>query len=469
LPILDENSQLQQILYVTKTALEKIGLSSKFFEHQKDNPGLMTFTLCTIACTYALLDRALPVIQEHSSPEYLEEFKKNMLKIAQAVQVTLNYPKPQFRPPKKPGIPKMYRLQNQEIFMNLPNTPLGEGTFGKVKKSVRITAKNPEDMLVAKKVLRKPVFSATDPEELKKQQYHASWAEYDFKKEQEILAKLAGKRGIICFTAQGNFGKKSAIFFPLYDCSLRTRKDQNFILYYSDVPKIMSQLLDGLCSVAEQGIHSDLAPRNILLRRKQDAQIEAVIADFGAFQYHVTEKCAASSWERLPPEYYKHEILSPKLDVWALGLVFYSLCCDKPFAPFSLKNKEEMATWSAGLEPGWILKESRPKPFLPEFIIPTINEMLDPREEYRPTAKEVHEFFKKNFARWVEEETEGRRTQWEKAKMLPPSFEPAPLEPLWTKVEAASPMPQVLCLEACQNSPLIPLKKKRRKIGSSLQ
>jgi len=415
----DAWTQQEFTAFVKDIALKKIGLSTDLFAYARDNPQELTSAFSRLGRAHFLLQQAKPVASEHLSPQYRQMFQDNILEAAQVLQDGCDQcERMTFRCEKTDTIPEMYVMRPDHLFASLKKSRLGRGAYGKVKRALWLTAGDKEQILVAKKVVRKvdlrkakrPVTRRLSKETL----FHHQRARVALRNEGKILEELRGKRGIVPIVAAADFDAKPVLFLSLYQCSLQTHEKENFPLFVSDQPEIISQTLDGLRSVAEKGEHRDIAERNILVRRDLQGKIEAVISDFGNFRRHDSQQSVVSEHTALPPEYYTQNIFSPKLDVWALGLVLYRMCACKN-TPNQFLRPDQMKEWSAGLAPGWILSACPPDPDTPPFIVALLNDMLDPRPEFRPTAQEAHERFEREYAQWQQ----ARSVQSKKRKASP--------------------------------------------------
>lgn len=155
----------------------------------------------------------------------------------------------------------------------------------------------------------------------------------------------------------------------------------------SDLEKLKraKEVAEGLACVHAQGlIHRDIKPTNILM----DDNKTAKISDFGiSLDLQHPEACLMdfSSGLYASPEHNDVKNISPKSDIYSLGLTFFQLF-------FSFKTKMEEITCFKKL------KESRTFPECPEkysMVRDLIVSMTELNPDDRPTATEVSECLSK--------------------------------------------------------------------------
>lgn len=127
-------------------------------------------------------------------------------------------------------------------------------------------------------------------------------------------------------------------------------------------------------------IHADISPSNLLLSRSGEVKI----ADFGIARREGTARAAEGKWGYMAPEQERGEPLTPRADLFALGVVLYELLTGAH--PF---NGRAAAGPRAG-EP--LVAPQSLRPDLPPRLGRLCVEMLDPSAAGRPgSAKEVME------------------------------------------------------------------------------
>ena len=263
------------------------------------------------------------------------------------------------------------------IFINLKKTPpLGFGSHGKIRKVLWLNSPNDNSRIVAKKVL---IYKT----------------EYDlavFDKEIKALRSFSNKKGIISIICGGSYQANYAIFLPCYQYNLfeyPIMGDAELSLEQKLIA--VSQLLEGLFTISKQGVHGDIKPANLLLR-KTGSEVEAVISDFGSYHNHNNTQFGLTTYSAAPPEYYKDRIITLKHDVWGMGISLYEF-----FSPLKLpysRSNDLLAIndWVSKLEPGWLLGQPI-DPDTPPFFLRLLNDMLDPRVEIRPDPEECFNRF----------------------------------------------------------------------------
>lgn len=127
-------------------------------------------------------------------------------------------------------------------------------------------------------------------------------------------------------------------------------------------------------------IHADISPSNLLLSRSGEVKI----ADFGIARREGTARAAEGKWGYMAPEQERGEPLTPRADLFALGVVLYELLTGAH--PF---NGRAPAGPRAG-EP--LVAPQTLRPDLPPRLGRLCVEMLDPSAAGRPaSAREVME------------------------------------------------------------------------------
>lgn len=366
LTVHNENTNRKNTIYIKDNALKNIGLTTEALLNLQESPQTLRDGPRNIATIRCLLAAATPCIPA----KFLSFYQGHGLEIAQKIYALI-VQKKQFQK-KSNGIPGIYTTAHgQKMFLSLPNAKyLGVGSFGKVKEAYYINPQIGQSTIVAKKTLLTKDVAQT----------------ILLKDETAILSRLMNKPGIISPIASIITDGKSALFMPLYECSLDNAYKKGFGLTLNDLPSITAQVLQGLCAIHEIGTHGDIADRNILLERDPVTKgIKAVLADFGNFSsYEESGPNAATTLA--PPEYFK-DVRSPRQDIWALGLCMYQRCSQHGLSHWE-KGEKAMQVWLADLKPNWVLQFPC-KDGVDKDFIALLNDMLDPRMEMRPSAEEA--------------------------------------------------------------------------------
>jgi serine/threonine-protein kinase len=138
---------------------------------------------------------------------------------------------------------------------------------------------------------------------------------------------------------------------------------------------VARQICAGLAAVHDSGvIHRDLKPNNVMLERRENGQLRAVIMDFGiALGADMFSSQMRGTPSYLAPELWKGQAATERSDIYALGVLFYEMACgQKPFPPAS----------------GWRerLHQPPPKPDIREPFRGAIARCLAPAPESRPRS-----------------------------------------------------------------------------------
>lgn len=122
--------------------------------------------------------------------------------------------------------------------------------------------------------------------------------------------------------------------------------DREKTVSLEDRVTLCRKILQGVAGVHKRNIiHRDIKPENILL----DGETNPALCDFGLAttkddRSHLGIKQNAGSAEYLAPEIHGRRVFTPKADVWAAGIVLYSLLClaKLPWQFDGAVSKEEM-------------------------------------------------------------------------------------------------------------------------------
>ena len=378
----DEKTGALFSVFIEGAELQRIGISLKIWKEFLSQPAKLAELVKSIGQLDEALIRVTTVASEHLAPPFLTFFTDHRT-IANRVIHNAIYDKIEHSSGIK-GVPGMYfqpKGSDFDIFINLKKSPiLGFGAYGKVRKVLWLSAFDKRCMVVAKKVFKDEIIRiGTD----------------SFIKEQRALREFSYKRGIISLIAGGVYDHKYVLFLPMYECDLfQYFHRRPFPITLKNTFSIISQWLEGLATLSEKGIHGDLSPKNLLLKRIGEDEIEAVISDFGTFRRFGEEQRGLTTINICPPEYFKEGGVTSKQDVWAMGLSLHEILAIEWLPFWKLDNAQKIREWASSLSPDWVLKYPI-KPYTPPFIADLIRAMLDPRPDHRPSAKEAFERFSK--------------------------------------------------------------------------
>jgi hypothetical protein len=231
--------------------------------------------------------------------------------------------------------------------------------------------------------------------------------------EAEMLLKLKGETGIVNLHERMVFewaGEKRLFLAEDYywDDTLEEHLKHGIEISPAKQRQILTDLLHGLVAIHNHGIvHHDIKADNILLDLQKKEGV-AAIADFHLATYvgdvariekiGLNPRWAAPEYAKIeldltrPLEEIRDELVSvttEKLDVWSMGLVFYSLITRD--VPFWIKTDEEsFFPLIAGLQKGWIPESLKSSPYYP-----LLEKMLKPDPAERCTARQALETLNK--------------------------------------------------------------------------
>ncbi len=127
-------------------------------------------------------------------------------------------------------------------------------------------------------------------------------------------------------------------------------------------------------------IHADISPSNLLISRAGEVKL----ADFGIARREGIARAAEGKWGYMAPEQERGEALSPRADLYALGVVLYELLTG--VHPFSHRSPRSPLVIEPAISPHIV------RPSLPRAISELCMQMLAPAVADRvASAKEVVE------------------------------------------------------------------------------
>lgn len=161
--------------------------------------------------------------------------------------------------------------------------------------------------------------------------------------------------------------------------------------HFIDVPRavrIASQVAEVLASAHEKKIiHRDVKPDNIMIVQGPGDRVSVKVLDFGIAKLlddetgnHTEPGVMFGTPEYMSPEQALGKDYDHRVDIYALGLVFYYMLAGHP--PFQSKNKMAVLQQQAKSIPEPI--QSVSKQPLPKALIELINDMLEKSPDDRP-------------------------------------------------------------------------------------
>jgi hypothetical protein len=162
-------------------------------------------------------------------------------------------------------------------------------------------------------------------------------------KEIEIHKKVTGHPHIVEFLESFDMGNEARVLLLKYypKQSLREHINKKYYLKEEEAKRIFQQIVLGCQHIHAQNIiHRDLKLENIFL----DEEMNVAIGDFGLSADYNPEHAWLHRTMLGTPNYISPEVLhghrySKEVDIWALGVILYTLLVGKcPFQSFDVKS-----------------------------------------------------------------------------------------------------------------------------------
>lgn len=220
------------------------------------------------------------------------------------------------------------------------------------------------------------------------------------KKEYEILSRLSDHINIARLLPQQSYStclKEKEIFYLIMEYCPGGNLEEFFRSHFqdqkgkSDIFLCFEQIVQGLEYAHERGIiHGNLMEKNILLMRPCTLKI----SDFGLSEIIREEK--EDEIQPIPlqykaPEFFHSHLVTPKSDVWSLGIMLYRFVFGK--LPFEAQKEKD---YLKECEKGTIDWPSSLSPqSLEGILVYFMKQMLCIEPKKRPTAKELSQSIKR--------------------------------------------------------------------------
>jgi len=164
--------------------------------------------------------------------------------------------------------------------------------------------------------------------------------------------------------------------------TLSARLEREGKLPPDEALEIARQLCAGLAAAHDNGIlHRDLKAANVILNRREDGSVRAVITDFGlASEVRMDRALDGGTPTYMAPELWRGEKPSKASDVYSLGVILYEIVTGQQ--PFAVDGTAESSSSSPKL-PSTLNKDLDPR--WDKAVLPC----LEPEPAARPEADEV--------------------------------------------------------------------------------
>ena len=252
-----------------------------------------------------------------------------------------------------------------------PISKLGEGGFGSVWKT-----KNPENQIVAMKIIKNPDARAKEEVEVLKKLEHVCIIKY-------LNSYICKNSGDLCIIMK----------YCEYGSLTNLVQKLDFDTYQIDtkinVAYMIWQIGLALEYVHEKGIiHRDIKPDNILCSERFGKFSFLKLADFGIAKAmdrtHFGRQYARTQIGTpiyMSPEALKGQRYGTPTDIWSLGATISYVCNQ---GTYLFKTKDAVKNWPGG-------KSTLDRNKYPIELRQLTADMMNPMENLRPTAEQIKE------------------------------------------------------------------------------
>ncbi|CAJ1411444.1 unnamed protein product [Effrenium voratum] len=179
----------------------------------------------------------------------------------------------------------------------------------------------------------------------------------------------------------------------------RAKQEGNKGLDENTVRLLMEQALTALVYIhANRVIHRDIKPANMVLSQLDKYPPHLLLADFGiatVFQPDAPDALRGpmGTYPYMAPEIYDNNV-TPKVDVWALGIVSYEVLCGH--RPFGRERFD--VEYQTRLQPAPVDMTALHDVGISQAAVKFIGDLLQKQEVWRPTSEDAL----KDIANWLE-------------------------------------------------------------------
>ncbi|CAL1134794.1 unnamed protein product [Cladocopium goreaui] len=175
----------------------------------------------------------------------------------------------------------------------------------------------------------------------------------------------------------------------------RAKQEGHRGLQENVVRVLIQQALDALVYIhSEKVIHRDVKPANMILTKLDQFPPHLLLADFGIATVFQPDAPAAASrgptgtYAYMAPECYDNNV-TPKVDVWALGIVAYEcLCGHRPFG-----DSQFVVEYESRHEPRPVDMKAIVDIGISQAAVKFISWLLEKQEAWRPSSEEAQKEF----------------------------------------------------------------------------